>query len=425
MAGEVTLQCTLARENAQVTNTVQLTYALIEAKPTGVVASVQMPLNFGLVLDHSGSMAGEPLRNLKEAVKLLLDRMQPQDVVSAVLFEDRAQVVIPSQPVANVAQLKAIIDGIHEAGGTHMSQGMQAGLAEIQKNLRPDRVSRMLVLTDGQTWEDEPHCEQLAAQAGSIGVPILALGLGGGDWNSRLLDTMARVSGGSSDFVDQPAKIGAVFAEALQSMQATVVTNAQLTLRLVEGVTPRQVWRVVPLIAKLDHRAISDRDVQVFLGDLEREQGQSVLAELALPPRGPGRWRMAQAEVLYDVPASGLAGQVARTDVVLSFSSDPTLLQQYNPRVMNIAEKVMAFKLQTQALDEAAVGNIVGATQKLRAAATRLLEMGEMELAQSTQQALQALQQSQSGQATPEAVAITSRLHYETQRLTQNLSDMP
>jgi len=38
-----------------------------------------------------------------------------------------------------------------------------------------DRVNRLLLFTDGQTWEDESRCTTLAAQAGNMKVPIIAL----------------------------------------------------------------------------------------------------------------------------------------------------------------------------------------------------------------------------------------------------------
>ena len=53
---------------------------------------------------------------------------------------------------------------------------------------------------------------------------------------------------------------------------------------------------------------------------------------------------------------------------------------------MNIVEKVQAFKLQTQALSDADLGNVSGATQKLRQAVTILLSQGEADLANQIQQ---------------------------------------
>jgi Ca-activated chloride channel family protein len=405
----------MGKPNVPVTNTQQLAYVLIKAKPTGAMADVQMPLNFSLVLDHSGSMAGDKLRNLKEAVKLVLDQMQPQDYVSLIIFDDKAQVVSPSQPVTNKAHLKSLVDGIKDGGGTEMSKGMKLGLAEVQKALNPSHVSRVLLLTDGQTFGDEDKCQQLGGDAGRLGSPITALGLGD-DWNAELLDAIANASGGVSDFIDAPHKIHQHFQSTVRSMQATVVSNAQLVLRLVGGITPRQVWRVIPLISQLSPTALSDRDVQVHLGDLEKEQGQAVLVELLLPPRSAGHYRIAQAEVSYDVPAAGVVGEKARSDILLTFTGDPTLAQQYDPRVMSLVEKVTAFKLQTRALDEAKAGNIAGATQKLRAAATRLLEMGEAELAAAAEEEAKRLEQGQAMSA-----AGTKKLQYETRKLTQKL----
>ena len=415
MAGEVTLQCALGKPNVPVANVPQLAYVLIEAKPTGAVANVQMPVNFSLVLDHSGSMGGEKLRGLKEAVKLVLDQMQPQDYVSLVIFDDNAKLVSPSQPVTDKARLKSLVDGIQDQGGTEMSKGMQLGLTEVRKALAPTRVSRILLLTDGQTYGDEARCKQLAGDAGGLGVPITALGLGD-DWNEALLDAIAQASNGVSDFVDTPGKVQQFFQAALQSMQATVVSNANLILRLVGGVTPRQVWRVVPLIAQLSPKVLSDRDVQVPLGDLESGTGQAVLVELMLPSRPAGRYRIAQAEVSYDVPAAGIAGEKARSDILMTFADDPALTQQYDARVMNLVEKVTAFKLQTRALQDVQAGNTAGATQKLRAAATRLLDMGETDLAAAAEAEAQRLEQGQGMSA-----AGTKKLQYQTRKLTQKL----
>ena len=397
----------------------QLVYVLIEALPTGAVANIQMPLNFSLVLDHSGSMSGSKLANLKEAAKLAIDQMGPQDLVSIVIFDDKVKVVAPGQPVTDPAGLKRQIERIRDGGGTEMSRGMRKGLEELRKGLSPSRVSRMLLLTDGETFGDEDVCRQLAAEAGGEGIPITALGLGE-EWNEQLLDDIAEASGGTSDFIPEgrPDVILNTFERQVRMAQATVVQNAQMILRLVPGVMPRAVWRVTPLIAKLGHRALSDRDVQVTLGDMDREQGQSVLVEMLVPPRRPGTYRIAQAEVSYDVVATGLVGEKVKTDVILGFTADPAQAMQTNPYVMNIIEKVTAHKLQTRALDEAAVGNIAGATQKLRAAATRLLELGEEELAQTALEEAERLERGEGLSAKG-----TKKLRYETRKLTQKLED--
>ena len=419
MPGEVQLTVQTNKTTFPATGGQQLAYVLIEAMPTEAVANVQMPLNFSLVLDHSGSMSGTKLANLKEAAKLAVDRMGPQDLASIVVFDDKVKVIAPSQPVTDPAGLKRQIERIRDGGGTEMSRGMRKGLEELRKGLIPGRVSRMLLLTDGETFGDENVCHQMASEAGGEGIPITALGLGE-EWNEQLLDDVAGASNGTSDFIPagQPDAILRTFEACVRTAQATVVQNAEMILRLVPGVMPRVVWRVTPLIAKLGHRALSDRDVQVTLGDMDREQGQSVLIEMLIPPRQPGTYRIAQAEVSYDVVVTGLVGEKAKTDVILGFTADPAQAMQTNPYVMNIVEKVTAHKLQTRALDEAAVGNIAGATQKLRAAATRLLELGEEKLAQTALEEAERLEQGEGLSA-----AGTKKLRYETRKLTQKLVD--
>jgi Ca-activated chloride channel family protein len=276
----------------------------------------------------------------------------------------------------------------------------------------------MLLLTDGETYGDEDMCRRLAGEAGAQGIPIIALGLGE-DWNVQLLEDIAQASTGLSDLIDRPDAILPMFERAVCTAQATVVQNAEMVLRLVPRVLPRAVWRVTPLIAKLGHRAISDRDVQVTLGDMDRQQGQSVLVEMLVPAGfQPGTYRIAQAEVSYDVAALGLKGEKANVDVILGFTRDPAQAAQNNPYVMSIVEKVTAHKLQTRALEEAAVGNIAGATQKLRAAATRLLDLGEEELAQTATAEADRLERGEDLSS-----AGSKKLRYETRKLTQKLDD--
>jgi len=416
MANDVTLTCRLNKASLPVMNTQQLVYVLIEAVPGAAMAQVQMPLNLSLVLDKSGSMQGKKIQNLRQAAKLVVERLGPQDTISILAFSDRKYLIAESQPVTNKEELKKKIDRIRDGGGTAISGGMGQGLAELDKGLGPDRVSRMLLLTDGQTFGDEKQCLKLGKKAGDGGIVVNALGLGD-DWNEDLLDEIAEASGGVADFIDSPDKIVAFFEQAVKSMQDTVVQNAQMVLRLANGVTPRQVWQVLPMISNLGYRPLSDRDVQVTLGELEKGQPRSLLVELLITPRPAGSYRVAQAEVSYDVPGLKLINEKVKADILLDFTADTAKTKQYEPEVMNIVEKVTAFKLQTRALEEAKLGNVAGASQKLRAAATRLLEMGEEELAQSALEEADNLEKS--GQMSARG---TKKLRYETRKLTQRLS---
>jgi Ca-activated chloride channel family protein len=138
-----------------------------------------------------------------------------------------------------------------------------------------------------------------------------------------------------------------------------------------------------------------------------------------LQPKPAGSYRIAQADVSYDVPLAGLTGEHVRSDVLLTLVDDLSQVGAFDATVMNLVEKVSVFKLQTRALEEAQAGNVALATQQLRAAATRLLSLGEAELAQAAQQEADNLQQQ--GQMSSGG---TKKLQYGTRKLTQRLDDL-
>ncbi len=390
MAGEVTLRATLARPYLPA-QTAQVAYVLIEVQPTQVVAQVRMPVNVGFVLDRSGSMKGEKIERVRQAVSMAIDLLDAQDIASIVIFDHRTEVLVPAGPVTDRRAIKERVARIRDAGGTKIAPAVDRALREINRD-HSGAIRRLVLLTDGQT-EHENECLLRADDAGRLGVPITALGVGQ-DWNEDLLIEMANRSGGTADYIARPDEITEYFRNTVQRAQSVAVQNAVLNLRLVQGITPRAVWQVLPLISNLGYRPLSDREVSVPLGELETGAGRTLLVELLVDQRPAGTYRIGQAEVSYDVPALGRTGEKNRVDVLLTFTDDAQQLQQVHPGVMNVVEKVSAFKLQTRALQDLAQGDVAGATQKLKSAVTRLLNQGEVELAQTMQQEIKNLEQS-------------------------------
>ncbi|TMC21030.1 MAG: VWA domain-containing protein, partial [Chloroflexi bacterium] len=229
MPGEVTLAHQVGKDFMPVTGGSQVAYVLIETKPTELMAQVRMPLNFALVLDHSGSMKGAKLKNVKEAVKMVIDRLEPTDYISVVIFDDTCQVIIPSMPARDPVGMKAAIDRIRDAGGTTMSLGMIQGLNELRRWNIPNAINRMILLTDGVTYGDAERCRQLARDARAAGISIYPLGIGQ-DWDESLLDTIGEMSGGMpAEFIRNPSDAMTVFEQQFQSAVAVAVRNTTLT----------------------------------------------------------------------------------------------------------------------------------------------------------------------------------------------------
>jgi Ca-activated chloride channel family protein len=415
MSEHVSLTCSWGRSPLPVSDGPQVSYLLVEAQPT-VQPAASVPLNFCLVLDHSGSMQGTKMENMKAATRRAIERLTPDDIVSVVIFDDTVDVVLPAVPASDKDMLLAQVDTIREAGGTTMSLGLRSGQAELQKYFHTDRLAYMLLLTDGQTWGDEDTCRSLAQQLGQQGVRITALGLGS-EWNEKLLDDLAEATGGTSDYIADPEDIDSFFQRTVQTAHGTAIQETSLLLRLVRDVTPRAVYRATPVIANLGYQPIAQNEVAVKLGDLAYGSGSSLVLEMLMPQRPAGSFRIAQAELRY-TPVGQSSQQQVKQDILLDFTANPAAAA-YNPAVMNLVEKVTAFKLQTRALAEAEAGNIGGATQKLRAAATRLLDLGELELAEKNRQQADLLEK-----GAQLSSATQKELRYATRRLTQRLDDV-
>lgn len=417
MAHELKIRSVMSKDRLQASGAEQAVYALVEIMPGGGSVVGTMPANFGLVLDRSGSMDGEKMSNLKEAVGFVADRLGDKDIVSVTIFDDQVETVVPGQSAANREAIKSRVAQIIPRGGTQISDGLKAGLAEVKKGQSAERVNRVLLLTDGQTWDDEDACLRLAEEAGKQGVAVTTIGIGE-EWNEKLLLQISEKSRGNSHWIRNPIEILDVFRQEVEGIQSVAATNLKLTTRLGPGVKPVKVYAATPMISDLSAKALRGASVSVNLGSLDGQRGQQVLLELHVPAGQAGVFRIGQVEVAYDIPSLGVKGQKAKADLSVEFTKDAAAAARVNAEVMNLVEKITAFKLQTRALAEAEAGNIEAATKKLQAAATVFLDMGEDELADAATREAAVLKKT--GALT---AAGTKKLEYGTRKLTQVLTE--
>src|SRR5260370_2422385 len=283
---------------------------------------------------------------------MLIHRKGPTGYVSVVIFDDTSQVVIPSMPANDKPGMKAAIDQIRDAGGTTMSLGIIQGLNELRRWNIPNAINRMILLTDGRAYGDSDRCRQLARDASVVGISIYPLGIGA-DWDEDLLDTIGQLSGGMpAEFIRNPTDALTIFEQQLQSAVDVAVRNATLILRLPVGVSPKKAVKVLPIISDLGQSVLSDRQVVIPLGDLEKDKPQSVLVELLIDPRPAGLFRIAQTELSYDVPITNVVSERLRDDIKVTFTTDPNQSAAVNAYVMNFAEKANAHRLVTRVLTD-------------------------------------------------------------------------
>jgi Ca-activated chloride channel family protein len=275
-------------------------------------------------------------------------------------------------------------------------------------------VNRALILTDGFT-RDPKKVLSLARGARSVGIAVSTLGIGT-EFNEKLLVEVADASLGNAYFARTPQEIPPAFGQELAAVQAVTLRDVQVDLKLSAGVELRRAYRVRPAISVATEVRKGERVKSIPVGDLDPANPPALLVEMLVPTQQGGMFRVAQVSVTHDPGTEGGERSIsAGTDVVLKYTMSKSR-EEPNPVVMNTVERVMAYVLQTRALDDMALGNKAAATQKLRAAATRLLNVGEPALAQAVE--AEAARVEQEGEVSAESA---KELRYATRRLTQRL----
>jgi Ca-activated chloride channel family protein len=300
------------------------------------------------------------------------------------------------------------LDQIDLGDETYMARGMEKGYEQVLPGLAPDRVSRLIVLTDGYTKE-EHDCYEWTRAAKAKGIVVSTMGLGL-DFNEELLISLADVSGGNAYFIDEPGDIPNAFRQELAQVKSITWRDLSLSLTLPTDIALRRAHRVAPTIVSLD-----PQDDRIVLGDLQANQPPSVLLELIVPPRPAGNYRLAQA-TLHGRPAGNRQTEpIAVQDLLIHYTERPSQAGQTDRTLMAAVQKVSAFKLQNQALEEAARGNVAGATRRLRMAGERLIEMGQKDLGQTM--LVEAELMEKEGQMSAEG---TKKLRYGTRKLSRD-----
>ncbi len=201
--------------------------------PTVVLATLpipQAPLRDGLALkllvDCSGSMAGDSMESARRALKGLLARLGPTDAVSLTRFGSTVEHVSPLAPCSpavleRLAQDVAATDA--RLGGTEM----EAGLAAVLRITSPgDANGDVLMITDGEVW----NVDDVIAAARRAEQRVFVIGVGASPAEG-VLRRLAEATGGACEF----ATPGEALEAAAARMLARIRQRAWTSLRMVWG----------------------------------------------------------------------------------------------------------------------------------------------------------------------------------------------
>src|SRR5262249_40952597 len=130
---------------------------LCQVSASGMLAGRRLPLHLALAIDRSGSRGGEPLEYVKRACAHVVDLLEPNDILSIITFEDRADIVMPARRVINKALIKEHINRIEPGNTTNLFDGIIAGASQVSSVRSEAYVNRIMLLTDAEPPPPAPH----------------------------------------------------------------------------------------------------------------------------------------------------------------------------------------------------------------------------------------------------------------------------
>lgn len=163
--------------------------------------------NVVVVLDVSGSMSlRSRMDHARDAMRALHRALHPNHDFALVVFNDEATLVIPADLVPGAAA-DALIDSIHDFGGTNLYGGLTLGARALERMRAPGEAGHLVVISDGvaNVGAIEPATfERLARALHRDGVVVSAVGLGS-DVDRTTLERLAHHTRGVTAMLDDAA----------------------------------------------------------------------------------------------------------------------------------------------------------------------------------------------------------------------------
>jgi uncharacterized protein YegL len=232
------------------------------------------------VLDVSGSMQGDKIRQVQDATRFIVDQADPKDRISLVAFNSNATRVLRLRKMnaegkndANASTLR-----LTAGGGTSIAAGLDTALSIMERRRQRNKVSAILLLTDGQDGSTRGRLPDLLQRAASANCAIYAFGFGR-DHDAALLSDIAEQAQTPFTFVEDTDKIREAFAGAVGGLSSIVAQGVELKLTC-----------HVPL--KAIHTPFptqqTEREAIITIPDMFASERRDILVELSVPADSSG-----------------------------------------------------------------------------------------------------------------------------------------
>jgi Ca-activated chloride channel family protein len=374
----VTLKAALSDSHVDANHSRSQRQLMLSIAATTEQINTSLPVNLCLILDHSGSMQGQPLETVKQAALSLIESLGVQDRLSVIAFDHRAKVIIPNQSLKDdITTTQAAIKKLQAGGGTAIDEGIKLGIQESSKAGK-EYVSHIFLLTDGENEHgDNQRCLKLAEVAAEYGITINSLGFGD-HWNQDILEKIADLAGGSLSYIERSEQALIEFTRLFNRLQSVRLTNAFLQLELdsrTHLAELKPIAQVAPETVEMSLQIEGNLYI-TRLGDLMADEEKILLLNLYIDQCPAGNHTIAKVKIRYDNPASGekaIESPTMAINIDSQASYQPKLDNQVHKSILTLAKY-----RQTQIAEEKLKkGDRIAAATMLQTAANTALQLGE------------------------------------------------
>lgn len=270
----------------------------VDAPESGAVPQQRAPMAVSLVIDTSGSMAGEKIHNARIAASSLLETLGDGDIVSIYGFNNGVTEIAAPTVLSRTsrAMLMQGIQRISASGGTNMWDGLQVGITRMAQAPATHSVRRIFLISDGHANigpSDPVSLGNLAANGTESGAQITAIGVGY-DYDQSTLGALAVRSSGRVHHLGQPHQMSSILEQELALLSRSVAINAHIEVvpepgvTILEGVTPGAV--------------VENGRLRFPLGAMYAGQKREILFRARLDTAQLGSRPLATARLAYHTP---------------------------------------------------------------------------------------------------------------------------
>jgi Ca-activated chloride channel family protein len=214
-------------------------FTLILQPPDRVTAEDVTPKEIVFVLDTSGSMSGFPIDKAKEAMKLALEGMYPQDTFNLITFAGDTNILFDKPVPAtkeNLEKAQKFLETREGGGGTEMMKAIRAALDPSDA---ADHIRIVCFMTDGYVGDDMSIIAEVQKHPNAR---VFSFGIGS-SVNRFLLDKMAEYGRGEVEYValtDDGSAAARRFHERVRSPLLTDITVEWAGLQVMD-VYPQRI----------------------------------------------------------------------------------------------------------------------------------------------------------------------------------------